>query len=139
MSRALAILLALALAPLAAALPGVCEDPCVIASSSARGYEPVAALVANGASVVWTTSDYTHVTANGRGFLDGPDHCVEVIHDVDEPSPAVRFDLVGGVLYATTDGETRECQNVVATPAGAAVPYYCVLHPTMRGVLTIVG
>lgn len=130
-------LLALALlaAPLAGALPlpGACAEPCAI-ESSGFGYAPLATVIPSGGSVVWISSDVTHVTKSGAGVGDA---CVDVIHGVEDPSPAVRFDLVAGQLLATSEGETLVCTEAVVTPGAATLPYYCVLHPSMRGVLAV--
>ncbi|HVM45552.1 MAG TPA: hypothetical protein VM582_06415 [Candidatus Thermoplasmatota archaeon] len=134
--RLAALAALVALVPLAAALPAVCPDPCVVASSGA-GYEPLVSVIASGASVVWTSSDYTHITQDGRGLGDDP--CFFVLHDPDSPSPAVRFDVVGTALVATVEGQSAVCGSAVATPAGATLPYYCWLHPTMRGALVVTG
>lgn len=131
------LILALALVPLASGLPGSCADPCVIASDGTFGYTPPASVLASGGSVVWTSNDYGHYTVPGRGFLDGGDFCFYVGHTPDEPSPPVRFDLRDGALFATVDDVTTSCGPAVATPAGAALPYFCVIHPTMRGTLIV--
>lgn len=135
--KSLALALAFALVPFAAALPGACADPCEIAGDGTFGYNPAVAPIASGSSVVWTAEDYGHLTVDGRGFLDGSEFCFEVWHSPEEPSPAVQFDLTDGVLYATTAGVTEACASAVATPAGAALPYFCALHPTMHGVLVV--
>lgn len=136
MKRAL-LALALALVPLASGLPGSCADPCVIASDGTFGYTPPAAVLASGGSVVWTSNDYTHITRDGRGLLDGANPCFFVDHYPDQPSTAVRFDIVGSALLATAGGTTLPCLGAVATPAGAVMPYFCTLHPTMRGTLVV--
>lgn len=137
----LAALLALA-APAQPAPAPTCDAECSI-DSNAFGYQLPVTLVASGAAVTWRSLDTVHVTLDGAGF--GEDRsCFTVVHNRVEPSPAVRFDVAGGVLTATTLSEagtsTEECVNASPLPDGAFVlPYFCSLHPSMRGVLVVRG
>ena len=139
MKLAIVALLALALLPpvAAAPLPGTCGDPCVIEAASA-GYSPLASVISTGASVVWHSADITHITRD-TGVTAGSAACFEVIGAMGEDAPAVRFDIEGLAVVATVDGVSTPCANAVATPAGAVIPYFCSIHPTMRGVLVVAG
>jgi plastocyanin len=129
--------LALAAAPLAVALPGACAEPCIIESDS-LGYRPPVVTIASGTSVVWTTLDVTHVSVDGLNAGDA-DLCFAAIAQEGEPSLPVRFDLAAGQLVATTGEESLVCENAVIRASAATVPYFCDLHPTMRGVLVVTG
>lgn len=124
------------LAPLAAALPGVCADDCRIGSASFPGYEPVATIIANGASVTWFSTDNTHVQQDTP--VGSSQTCFAVGAALGEDSLPVRFDIAGATLTATVDGETTTCRSAIGNAAGGfVVPYFCTIHPTMRGTLVI--
>lgn len=132
----LAALVVFAALPLTAgALPGACADPCTIEASSAPGYQPVVAAIASGASVVWRSTDVTHVTRDLRVGAGGA--CFEVRHAAGEDSILVRFDIEGASLVATVLDESIACRGAIVSAAGATVTYFCTLHPTMRGTLVI--
>jgi plastocyanin len=129
----LAFALAFALAP-AIATPLACVGECTITGSSEAFILPVQE-VQSGSSVVWTSIDIGHTNADGAV---GGARCFVASYSAGDASSPVRFDIAGDQLTATTDGETQTCGNAVATPAGAFVlPYYCVIHPVMRGVLVV--
>lgn len=131
---ALAIVAVFAL-PAVAALPAVCGPDCRINASSFPGYDPLVALIASGTSVTWHSTDTTHLTRDTS--VSGAEPCLEVVHERGADSPSVRFDLVEETLFATTEGVTLECGNATATSAGAALNYFCVLHPLMRAALVV--
>lgn len=138
---ALLALLALAAAP-ASSTPAACAGDCEIRSHSYVTVPPVFE-VRSGAELRWTSLDSTHVNLDGSGAGDVSRYCFRVTFDPREPSPAVRFDLDGARLTATTApgtrGEsTRECAAPAFLPDGSAVlTYYCLLHPVMRGSLVV--
>ncbi len=119
-----------------AATPAACADDCEIPSHS-FGYVPPLFEVASGASVVWTSLDTIHVTADGAAGGDAGT-CFFVDHHTTFDSIPVRFDFDGSTLTATADGRTSECGGVDVLPSGAALlQYFCVLHPNMRGALLV--
>jgi len=130
--------LALLALPAAAALPVACADECRIASSS-LGYDPLVAFLASGASVVWSSSDITHVTREAT-VGSATEECFEVAHAKGADSSAVRLDIQDGALFATVDGDTRRCTSAVGSEQGGfALHYFCTLHPTMRAALVVTG
>lgn len=133
MSRMRAILFvgaALLALPLIAATPLACADPCDVTATSA-GYAAPIVDVIDGGSVVWRSLDVGHVQA-------ASDFCfVQNANTFSQPE-AVRFDLFAGGVAATIAGETLECADAVTLDDGTALlPYHCVLHPTMRGVVMV--
>lgn len=129
----LALMLVLAL-PLVAALPGVCGEDCRIDAAS-TGYAPPIAVIASGSSVTWHTVDITHVT---RDQIIGPGAaCFEVGAGRGQDAPAVRFDVTEAGLIATVEGESTTCSNALGAAAGYVLPYFCTIHPTMRGALVV--
>lgn len=139
-SAPLALALALAVAPLAASAPATCADPCVVEPEAQLVYVAPVVAIASGGSVVWHHSDgYGHVQQDGKNFGDS-DFCFSVAADAGDATSPVRFDLVDGTLYTTSaDSGTLPCTNAALTPAGAALPYYCVLHNNMRGTIVVTG
>lgn len=134
---ALALLapLAGALVPTPAAPVACATDECRINAASA-GYDPTVMTLSTGASVVWHSPDVTHVTRDLAVGAATP-ACFEALGQGGEDAPPVRFDLVGTQLVATIEGVSTPCANAVATPGGAVLPYFCVIHPTMRGALVV--
>lgn len=131
------VVLALAL-PLvgAAPLPTHCGEDCRIDASS-TGYSPPVATIASGSSVTFVSTDIGHVTRD-VGITASAAACFEAYGEGfgGEATP-VRFDLQGTQLVATIEGVTTRCASAVATPAGAMLPYFCSIHPTMRGALVV--
>lgn len=140
MSRPLlmSVTLVAALALPVAALPGTpvaCDDPCRVESTSFAYVSPVVHL-ASGGSVEWGSLDTTHIHADGTGT--GTTSCFDTVSFVDTRSEVVRFDVLDGALFATIGDETDECTTAEVLPDGRlAVPYYCLLHPVMRGTLVV--
>lgn len=137
----LALLLALSVMPPAPAAPapGVCADACFIDGNS-FAYLPPVMLVQSGASVTWRSADTAHVTDEGTGFGGGTG-CFTVSHAPTADSESVAFVSTHDGLMAYTDGKAgpERCAHAVDLQDGRyALPYYCILHGTMRGVLVVV-
>lgn len=132
----LAPLLALAALASASPVPDTCEDPCRIVGHSFAYVAPVAK-VTSGDSVVWGSLDTTHVNGDGSGSGAGAT-CFAVSGSVVEDSEPVRLDIVDGALLATVGLTTLECTTAELLDDGSfALPYHCLLHPIMRGVLVV--
>ncbi len=122
-------------APLVASTPAPCSSGCTVMANSFAYVPPVFEL-ASGASVRWDSLDTSHVNADGLPFDEGL--CVFEFFSVGSPSRAVRFDATASGLVATDeDGLGTSCANARAVPGGYALPYWCVLHPIMRGALIV--
>ena len=130
-----ALLVALVVLPAATALPVVCGTDCRIAASSIPGYDPAIAIIASGSTVTWHATDVTHFQ---RDMAIGVDACFETGGEAHGDSEPVRFDIVGGALVATMNGITSPCESARGDGAGGFVlPYFCVLHPTMRAAIVV--
>lgn len=131
MKPALALLALLAV-PLVAA-GGATTD----IDATSTGYTPPVAVIASGDLVTWTSIDITHVQRD-MTLTASAVACFEVGAGHAETSPAVRFDATASGLVATVDGESRVCSGAIgAGAAGFVLPYFCSIHPTMRGALVI--
>lgn len=122
----------------ASALPAACANPCDV-DASGESYLPPATTIASGTTMIWTSASKSHPTSN----TTNPDEiCFSVSVGVNT-TPAVRFDLVGGQLYATAgpgtdDEETLPCTTGLTLPTGDVVlPYYCLLHAWMKGAVVV--
>lgn len=137
-SLAPALALALALAPLASSAPATCSDPCVVAPGMQVIYSPPVVTIPSGGSVMWHHNDgYGHVEQDGKNAADA-DPCFYALAPAGEFTNPVRFDLVDGALVATSvEMGVATCANAVVTPGGAVLPYYCLLHPNMRGSIVV--
>lgn len=130
-----------ALAVPAQTAPGpTCDAECAI-DANAFGYQLPVTHLQSGAVVTWRSLDSVHVTLDGSGFGD-EEACFVAIHNRLEPSTPIRFDIVAGALTATAltgDAEVPlACVTASPLPDGSFVlPYYCDLHPTMRGLLIV--
>lgn len=128
---------ALLLLALVALAGGGASDGAAHVDATGFGYTPAATVIASGTAVVWRASDTMHITEDG-GAPGTPDPCFLVFHAPGEDSEAVRFDIVDGRLVATSGGVATDCGNAAAMPDGShALPFYCVLHPPMRGALVV--
>lgn len=131
------LLVALLALPAVTALPALCGSDCRIAASTFPGYDPPLAVLASGSTVTFHSTDIQHVT---RDSGVGSPRCFLVGHEGGQDSPPVRFDIVGGALVATAQGESAVCGSAVGDGAGGyALQYFCVLHPLMRGGLVVTG
>ncbi|MEA3200912.1 MAG: hypothetical protein QOE90_2340 [Thermoplasmata archaeon] len=134
----LAALLALPLATTAA--PPTCADPCSINATS-EGYVLPVATITSGSTVVFTSSDIGHATADNAVLGDSP--CFLLPESPGSPSPVLTLTISGGHLvasYTDLDGRAHNatCNNAVALPDGGfALPYLCKIHTTMRGLLVV--
>lgn len=143
--RIAALLLGLvALASLAPAAPApvFCDAACTI-SANAAGYVLPAVIVTSGAVVTWTSTDSTHVNRDGLPLVGAQGTCIsgDSFHPLAGPV-SEKLEIVGGVLYATKQGVPTPtavaCTGATALPDGSfLLPYYCSLHPTMRGALVV--
>jgi plastocyanin len=128
-------LLVLLTMPLVGALPVVCGTDCHIDASS-TGYTPPVAILASGSSITWDAIDIGHVTRDGP--LAGADTCFMVVSPSGGDAPPARFDIMGGTLFATVEGETTACTAAVGNEAaGFTLNYFCAIHPTMRGAIIV--
>ena len=135
-------LLALATLVPAAPAPVVCDSACTI-QANALGYVLPVVVVRSGANVTWASTDSTHVNRDGVPPVGAAGSCIKA----DSYHPATntvseQFDIVDGVLYATKLGvlvpESFACTSATKLPDGSfLLPYYCTLHPTMRGALVV--
>lgn len=135
---ALALAFAFALPTIVLASPLRCTDPCLVDTSYA-GYRPPVVEIASGGSVVW-------VSNGGGGHIQadfGASGGICFVTDVGNGSPSqpATFDIVDAALVATTtELGTLACENAQAPPDGSfALPYYCTLHPQMRGAIIVVS
>jgi len=137
-NRAFLLLAIVALAPSASALMFVdtCESPCDIPQHSFAAVPPVMFLQ-SGDSVRWTTLDTTHANADGTG-VGGETPCFFASTGLAGQPPFVTFTIADGDLFATMDDNTKRCTTPTELPDGSfELPYYCKLHPQMRGVFVV--
>lgn len=124
----------IALATLASATPLACASACTIQASSS-GYVAPTFEIRVGAPLVWHSTDIAHVQQQG---VAGGLGCLGVVVHGNEDSPAVTFSISSGQLFATVGTSTSVCTSAVALPDGSfALPYYCAIHPAMRGSLVV--
>jgi plastocyanin len=120
-----------AVATLVPAMPLACTGTCVVAGSS-LGFTPPVVQLKSGASIEWTSSDTGHVNADG---LSGGGSCIRVSYGPGSPSTPVQLDIVAG---GVVNGGGTPCATAAQLPDGSFVlPYYCVIHPVMRGVIVV--
>src|SRR5207248_3146105 len=110
-----------------------------IAATTLTGYNPPIAIIANGDSVTWTSTDGGH---NQRETslptpLGSPTACFSVA-STTSGSSSVKFDVSGGAVTATVGSTTATCHNAVSL-AGAAfvIPYHCTIHANMNGFVVV--
>ena len=132
---ALAAFLLATVVPAAGATPLACADPCIIQASNA-GYRLPITEVRSGTWVKWESVDTAHPTSdstdpNTRCFLESAGSPLG--------TNFVRFDIVDGVVHATTAPETASertarCAGAVALPDGSfALAYRCMIHAYLAG------
>src|SRR5581483_5670142 len=131
------ILIVLLALPTAQPLPATCADPCTI-TAMVEAYVLPANVIADNSTVDFVSGDIGHVTADG---ISGST-CFSVSQGPGNPSPGIRFYISGGQLRANySDGSgshDNACTSAVALPDGSFVlPFYCRLHPNMRGALVV--
>jgi hypothetical protein len=126
-------------APGAHATPLRCASECSV-QAIAAGYVVPVTEIASGARVRWTTTELSHPTTDSA---DDDTNCFNVGVGASTPTVAVRFVNAGGGLTATTDPggpneHTEPCGNARALPTGELVlPFHCMLHNWMNGVLVV--
>ncbi len=119
-----------------AATPAACADTCEVASHG-FGYIAPVSEVNSGASIVWSSIDTFHITADGSLGSPGGS-CFFVDHHTTFDSEPVRFDFDGTTLTATSSAGTLACEGAQTVGGTAALlQYYCVLHPNMRAALLV--
>lgn len=128
----LAVLLAAGTAALASPLR--CADPCIVETNFAGYFAPVVE-VASGGTVVWRSTGGGHFQADS-GLAEA---CFLTEVQGGGDSDPARFDLVSGVLTATTQTlGTLACANAQPLLDGSvALPYECTIHANMRGVVLV--
>lgn len=137
LALALALALVVALVPMAASAPTpVCaEDACRIEQNS-LAYLPPVAFVPEGAAVTFGSLDTSHVTADG---ISPGGTCLFASSAPGNDPPPTAFTIEDAGLFGTTAGlGTVLCATAIALPNGDfALPYQCVLHGHMRGMLVV--
>lgn len=122
------------LGPGARATPAECASPCTI-ETLALGYVLPVTEIASGTEVLWQTSDSAHPTAD---FGSPSARCFQVSVGAGVDPVPVRFDVTGGGVEATQNGQTKPCTLVGQLPTGGwVVPFHCLLHPHMVGTLVV--
>jgi hypothetical protein len=129
----------LAIASSAPATPLACAANCTVTASSVTGYVNPVLEIVSGAVVTWHVTDVAHIERDGPTVPAGAP-CLNAASGLGSDA-SVRFDIVGGALYATQiggeDGTVR-CASATALPGGSfLLPYACALHPTMRAALVV--
>lgn len=129
----------LAPAPVAAAPPAdVCVPACTVIAVDNAFVTP-ATVVLSGSTVTWES---TMVSRNAHTATDAALSCFHVTWAPGR-SASVTFDVVEGVLYATTLGSPvgpRACAALADAGGVFVVPYVCIHHDnTMVGDLVVVA
>lgn len=143
MTRSFLVLLALLmLVPFATpAAPATCTDPCTVSARSA-GYVLPVVTIASGQSIVFSSADVGHNTADGTG-VGGGGNCFGVASSPGSDAPPVTLTIVGASLVASYQdsdgrGHSGACASATALPSGGfVVPFYCKLHTNMRGSIVV--
>lgn len=130
-------LLATSMAPPGQALPPGCDPPgCV--GAHLLGYVPPLTVVRAGEPLRWQAIDVLHTSTEQDLLAGAAEPCFDAWYGL-APSAPVRFRVDGGAVAAREGaGVERPCTMAQALPGGgAAVPYYCALHPSMRGAILV--
>lgn len=108
----------------------------VLIDAQSLGYSPIVATLASGDSVAWRSLDETHVTQDEAGIF-GAEPCLIAVSQQEGTSDPIRLDIRDGALFSTIGNEEFPCGNAIDADTAFVLPYFCVLHPTMRGVLVV--
>jgi plastocyanin len=135
----LGVVSALALASSSVTADVTCTDPCTINASfrlpDAPGYSPAVAVLENGTSVVWHSSDgATHPHSEVSLSSD----CIDVTSSAGSDSDSLQFQIWNGTLRTTTGATSTTCGTAVGTSAtGFTLAYHCRLHASMNGRIVV--
>lgn len=113
----------------AALAAGLCVPTCEVISHD-LGYASPVTLVTSGSTVTWSSIGLPH-TATATDF------CFHVAFSGSSPDSA-SFRVDAGQLFVKVGTTEKKCAGAAALPDGTTVlPYYCILHQNMRGVLVV--
>lgn len=115
-----------------------CSDPCSV-EALAVGYLSPVNDIASGTRVEWSASADSHPTSD---TTDQVTRCFLVEVGVGVTPTPVRFDIDGGTLRATTAPGTAEeststCVNATLLDGSYILPFRCMIHGFMNGVLRV--
>lgn len=122
-------MLLLAALPFAGAAGGLCVPSCDVIAQP-FGYVSPVTVAQSGSTVSWTSLSGGHPTA--------PDSTCFVVQASESTVGKATFRLDDERLFAAVDNVEKMCPDAVAAPDGSAIlPYRCLIHPAMRGVLVV--
>jgi hypothetical protein len=118
------------------ATPAGCSGTCKV-ESFLGGYVPPVLEVTNASEVVWGSLDSSHSSWE-TPLVGTTSSCFRVAMTSNDDSRPVKFEIQGSHVVATVSSTTDQCDAATPLPDGSfLVPYYCPIHPSMRGFILV--
>lgn len=127
--RTLVLGLVLTLLTPAALAAGICAPSCAVVTNDYSYVTPIT-VVTTGATITWSSIGLPHTAS-------APDYCFNVAYSGSAPGSAT-FRTEAGQLFVKVGNIEKKCAGAAALPDGTTVlPYVCILHQNMRGVIVV--